>query len=205
MKGYFGIGVEGVSKARNTGALFRTAHAFGAGFVFTIGAAYEKGAGGRADTTRSEGQVPFYSFPDLPALVLPQGCDLVGVELLDDAVDLPSFRHPRRAAYVLGPEKGSLSPEISARCDHFIRIPTQFCVNLSVAGAIVMYDRLISLGRFAGRPVAPGGAPIPLEAHVQGGRIVRSALKQARTAPPEMDPDELPVDHPVDLPGNLNE
>jgi hypothetical protein len=28
------------------------------------------------------------------------GCRLVGVELLDEAIDLPSFRHPLRAAYV---------------------------------------------------------------------------------------------------------
>jgi tRNA G18 (ribose-2'-O)-methylase SpoU len=27
MKGYFGIGVEGISKAMNVGTLFRTAHA----------------------------------------------------------------------------------------------------------------------------------------------------------------------------------
>ena len=36
MKGYFGIGVEGVSKAMNVGTLFRTAHAFDAAFVFTV-------------------------------------------------------------------------------------------------------------------------------------------------------------------------
>ena len=29
-RGYFGIGVEGVSKSANVGALLRTAHAFGA-------------------------------------------------------------------------------------------------------------------------------------------------------------------------------
>ena len=34
MKGYFGIGVEGISKATNVGTLLRTAHAFGAAFVF---------------------------------------------------------------------------------------------------------------------------------------------------------------------------
>ena len=30
MRGYFGIGVEGISKPMNLGSLFRTAHAFGA-------------------------------------------------------------------------------------------------------------------------------------------------------------------------------
>mgnify|MGYP001172807552 CR=1 FL=1 len=62
-----------------------------------------------------------------------------------------------QAAYVFGPERGNLSPELLARCDHLVRIPTRFCVNLAVAGSIVMYDRMISLGRFAERPVRVGG------------------------------------------------
>ena len=33
----------------------------------------------------------------------------------------------------------------------------KFCVNVGVAGAIVMYDRLISMGKFADRPVHEGG------------------------------------------------
>ena len=81
------------------------------------------------------------------------------MELLDEAIDLPSFRHPLRAAYVLGPEQGALSPELIARCDHVVRIPTSFCVNLAMAGAIVMYDRVRCLGRFPPRPSARAGQP----------------------------------------------
>ena len=40
MRGYFGIGVEGVSKAMNAGNLYRSANAFGASFVFTVAAVY---------------------------------------------------------------------------------------------------------------------------------------------------------------------
>jgi hypothetical protein len=83
---------------------------------------------------------------------------LVGVELLEDASPLPSFRHPLRAAYVLGPERSGLSPAVLAQCAHVVRIPTRFALNLSVAGALVLYDRLIQHGRFADRPVASGGA-----------------------------------------------
>jgi len=36
MRGYFGIGVEGISKQSNFGAVARTAHAFGASFIFTV-------------------------------------------------------------------------------------------------------------------------------------------------------------------------
>jgi tRNA G18 (ribose-2'-O)-methylase SpoU len=50
------------------------------------------------------------------------------------------------AAYLLGPEKGDLSDEAKGRCAHLVKIPTRFCVNLSVAAAIVMYDRCLTLG-----------------------------------------------------------
>jgi hypothetical protein len=45
-----------------------------------------------------------------------------------------------------------------ARCRHVVRIPTRFALNLAVAGALVLYDRLLQHGRFAERPVHSGGA-----------------------------------------------
>jgi tRNA G18 (ribose-2'-O)-methylase SpoU len=106
-------------------------------------------------------------------LVLPAGCRLVGVELLDEAIDLPSFHHPQRAAYVLGPERGALSPELVARCAYVVRIPTSFCVNLAMAGAIVMYDRVRSLGRFPPRPISEG-RPARAVPRIKGTKIGRS-------------------------------
>jgi tRNA G18 (ribose-2'-O)-methylase SpoU len=178
LRGYFGIGVEGISKPMNLGSLMRTAHAFGASFVFTVAAAYDRGEGGRADTSDAPGSLPLYEFATVDSLALPTGCTLVGVELLDDAVDLPSFRHPRAAAYVLGPERGSLSPGLVALCDHVVKIPTRFCVNLGLAGALVMYDRVLSLGRFAERPVAPGGPVVPLPKPVFGPPLVKRRAKR---------------------------
>lgn len=176
MRGYFGIGVEGISKPMNLGSLMRTAHAFAASFVFTIGAVYPRREGGRSDTSDAPANVPFYEFADLAAFRLPVGCALVGVELVDDAVELPSFHHPRASAYVLGPERGSLSAELLARCDHVVKIPTRFSINLALAGALVMYDRALSLGRFADRPARPGGPPPapPLTRKVFGGPKFRS-------------------------------
>ena len=184
MRGYFGIGVEGITKTMNVGNLFRSAHAFGAGFVFTVAAAYARGEGGKSDTSDSVAAIPFYSFPDVASLVLPEGCRLVGVELMDDSVELPSFRHPRRAAYVMGPERASLSAGLVARCDHVVRIPTRFCVNVGIAGAIVMYDRLISLGRFARRPEVPGGPVEALPEHVFGDPVVRRKMDAFLDQPP---------------------
>ncbi len=161
MRGYFGVGVEGISKSFNVGNLFRSAHAFDASFVFTVAATYKRAEGTLADTSDTLRNLPFYAFPSVGELMLPKGCALVGVELMDDAVELPSFTHPRCAAYVMGPEKASLSPGLVARCDHIIKIPTKFCLNVGIAGVVVMYDRLISMGRFPDRPVMAGGPPIP--------------------------------------------
>lgn len=155
-RGYFAIGAERMSKALNLGNLMRSAHGFGASFTFTLGATYQA-LEARADTSKGQQHLPHYNWTTLDDMVLPTGCRLVGVELIDDAIDLPSFRHPLRAAYVLGPEMGSLSAPLLARCDYVVKIPTSFCVNVAMAGAIVMYDRVKSLARFADRPIREGG------------------------------------------------
>jgi tRNA G18 (ribose-2'-O)-methylase SpoU len=166
-RGYFAIGVEGISKAVNLGNLLRSAHAFGASFAFTIGAD-ARALQTMADTSKASTHLPVYHWRSQAELELPKGCSLVGVEILDAAQDLPSFPHPLRAAYVLGPERGALSPGLAARCHHLVRIPAAFSLNVATAGAIVMYDRLRSLGRFASRPVAEHAMPEPGVAHVQG-------------------------------------
>jgi tRNA G18 (ribose-2'-O)-methylase SpoU len=155
-RGYFAIGAERMSKALNLGNLMRSAHGFGASFTFTIGATYQA-LEARADTSKGQWHLPHYNWGGLAEMRLPDGCKLVGVELVDDAIDLPSFRHPLRAAYVLGPERGSLSEPLLARCDYVVKIPTRFCINVAMAGAIVMYDRVRTLAPFAERPVAEGG------------------------------------------------
>jgi tRNA G18 (ribose-2'-O)-methylase SpoU len=172
MRGYFGIGAEGISKPMNLGNLIRSAHAFGASFVFLVDPHYAVGST-PSDTSHAEKQLPLYRFDAAARLILPKGCALIGVELLDAAIELPSFRHPLNAAYVFGPERSSLSPALVARCDHVVRIPTRFCINLAAAGAIVMYDRMLSLGRFAPRPVRSGGPTEPLRAHVHGKLMTR--------------------------------
>jgi tRNA G18 (ribose-2'-O)-methylase SpoU len=165
MRGYFGIGVEGVSKAMNVGSLMRTAHAFDASFVFTIAETYQKAELNLADTSSSSDNMPFYRFTDVTDFRLPLRCQLVGVEITDDAIDLPSFHHPRTAAYVLGSERLGLSAEMIGLCDHIIKIPTRFSLNLALCGGLIMYDRLLSMGRFAPRATRPGGptesVPVP--------------------------------------------
>jgi tRNA G18 (ribose-2'-O)-methylase SpoU len=158
MRGFFGMGCEDISKPGNVGNLMRTSHAFGASFFFFIKPAVDMSGVRQSDTSDATLHLPLYVHDSIEQLQLPRHCRLVGVELTDDAVDLPLFRHPLQAAYILGPEKGSLSAAVQARCDHIVKIPTSFCINVGVAGAIVMYDRMISLGAQAERPVRVGGS-----------------------------------------------
>lgn len=177
-RGYFAIGVEESSKEGNLGNLVRSAHSFGASFFFAIAPSVNVRAVLGSDTSGAFDHMPFYKFNTVDEMVLPRGCALVGVELTPDAVDLPSFRHPACAAYVLGPEMGSISPALQAKCDYMIKIPMKFCVNVGVAGALVMYDRLVSLGRFAPRPVVPGGPIEDMPAPMFGDhRVISSVAK----------------------------
>lgn len=180
MRGYFAIGVEGISKSYNLGSLMRTSHAFGAAFLFTVNAKYQQREGGKIDTSRAPAHVPLFEWDSIDDMDLPKGVQLVAIELTEDAVDLPSFRHPMQAAYILGPEKGSLSPEMTARADHVVKIPTRFCVNVAMAGALVMYDRLRCLGSFPARPISPGGPTEPKASKPVGsGRVPFTRKKKA--------------------------
>ena len=61
MRGYFGIGAEGISKPTNVGNLARSAHAFGASFLFLVDPHHTIETA-HADTSESERQVPLYRF-----------------------------------------------------------------------------------------------------------------------------------------------
>ncbi len=177
MRGYFAIGAEQISKPMNLGNLIRSAHAFGASFFFTIAPVFAASEVRLSDTSDAAKHLPLYNYDSVGDLTLPRGCTLIGVELSDDAVELPSFHHPNAAAYLFGPERGELSPEAQARCARLIKIPTKFSLNVGIAGAIVMYDRLISRGRFAERPVNPRAAPEALAEHVSGAQVFRGDRK----------------------------
>ena len=173
MRGYFGVGVDGISKPMNLGNLVRIAHAFDASFFFSI-APRLKLSDAASDTSRAQNTLPFYHLEKAEDLRLPLDCRLVGVEITDDAVELPRFRHPTRAAYVFGAERFSLSPEVLKACDFVVKIPTRFSINVGMAGAIVLYDRMLTMGGFGDRPVKAGGAGAQVPApHTWGAPLAR--------------------------------
>ena len=150
-RGYFSIGVENISKPMNLGNLMRSAHAFGANSVFTVNphprVAENNNRIKKSDTSKSDTHIPYFEWGNIDEVKMPKGCKLVGIEITDDAENLPNFVHPMQAMYILGPEKGSLSNETLKKSDHIIRIPSKFSLNVAIAGAIVMYDRIKTFGK----------------------------------------------------------
>lgn len=141
-RGYFGIGIEAGKTPDNVGGLWRSAHAFGAASIFTVGHRYPDRCQ-PTDTTKAWRTVPLLAFADFADLLAhrPRGAEVVGIEQTPDAKPLGTFRHPERAIYVLGAEDRGLSEAALAGCDWIVEIPTAYCLNVATAGSIVLYDR----------------------------------------------------------------
>ena len=139
-RGYFGIGVENLIYEQNLGTLWRSALNLGADFIFTIGRRYKHQA---SDTVKAERHIPFYEYLTFEDFykAIPRGCRLIGVEERTNAHNLKCFIHPERAVYLLGAEDHGLTDKALSYCKDVVRISSRFCLNVSVAGAIVMYDR----------------------------------------------------------------
>lgn len=143
-KGYYGIGIEGSKFDSNIGTLFRSALIMGADFIFTIGKRYKTQC---TDTPKSIRHLPCYHYKDFTDFYkhMPQQCRLVGVELDENADYIEYYNHPKSCIYLLGAEDKGLSEEALDNCDDLIKIHGDISLNVSVAGSIIMYDRMNKL------------------------------------------------------------
>ena len=141
-RGYFGIGLENSKHPVNLGSLWRTAYNMQANFIFTINQRYKSQ---KSDTVKAWRHLPFYEYQTVEQFQqsIPRECNIVGVEITAGAHSLFNFVHPERAIYLLGPEDGSISPTAQKFCHSIVYIPTNLCMNVANAGAIVMYDRIL--------------------------------------------------------------
>lgn len=139
--GYFGIGCLNMKNSLNFGTLFRTAQIFNADFIFVIGCRFKQQA---SDTMKSWRHIPTYSYIDFEDFNThrPYDCKLVGIELLPTATPISEFSHPKQACYLLGAEDNGLTQEAIKKCQQIIYLPGERSLNVSVAGSIVLFDRI---------------------------------------------------------------
>ncbi len=146
IRGYFSIGIYNTKTVQNVGTLWRSAHNFGAAFIFTIGKRYKKQC---SDTTKAFKSIPLFHF--LSTLEfrksIPYDCRLIAIEQSSKSFDIINFVHPERCIYLLGAEDYGLPDKVLSICQSVVRISTPMCINVAAAGSIVMYDRMAKLAR----------------------------------------------------------
>jgi len=137
---FFGIGIENFKTDQNIGTLWRSASIMKASFIFTIGKQYKIQA---TDTAISWKHIPLYNYENFEAFykALPYDCQLVGVEMDEKSVPVAEFVHPPRCVYLLGSEDNGLSKTALEKCHKLVQLPGDHCMNVAVAGSIIMYDR----------------------------------------------------------------
>jgi tRNA G18 (ribose-2'-O)-methylase SpoU len=67
---------------------------------------------------------------------------LIGIELHKNSIPLIEYEHPKQACYLLGAEDSGLTKEAINACQDLIILPGERSMNVSVAGSIVLYDRV---------------------------------------------------------------
>lgn len=142
MRGYFGIGIENVKDKLNIGTLWRSANIFGAKFIFTIGNRYKKQA---SDTMNTPNHIPLFHYQCFDDFYsnIPYGCRLIGIELSDKAIEIKKYNHFEKCIYLLGAEDHGLTNQAIGKCYQIVQLPGNYCMNVAVAGSIIMYDRII--------------------------------------------------------------
>jgi tRNA(Leu) C34 or U34 (ribose-2'-O)-methylase TrmL len=125
VSGYFIVGLFGIKNKLNYGGVLRAAQCFGASSILIQSKRFEKYS---TNTTKAERHIPTFLVDDL--------CEVT-------PYCISEFKHPKRAYYIFGPEDGSLGKNIIDKCQHVIKIPSNFCLNLAQSVNIVLYDRIM--------------------------------------------------------------
>jgi tRNA G18 (ribose-2'-O)-methylase SpoU len=142
-RGYFGIGVINGKCEANIGTLWRSANIMGAQFIFTIGKRYPKKQ--CTDTMQTPRHIPLFEYETYEDFKknIPRDCELICVELDEKSKPIATMNHPERAVYLLGAEDKGIPQEVLKDCRRIIQLPGDYCLNVSVAGSIILYDRFV--------------------------------------------------------------
>lgn len=140
-RGFFAIGVFNPKTPANMGTLWRSAAALGAAYTFQIGGRFRPES---TNTTKSWKTIPHFVYIDLDVFheSIPYAVIPVAVELTNDARPIKNYVHPEAAVYLLGAEDNGLPARALSMCRDTVILPGAQCLNVAVAGSILMYDRI---------------------------------------------------------------
>jgi tRNA G18 (ribose-2'-O)-methylase SpoU len=141
-QGFFSIGVYHPKTEHNIGTLWRSAWQLGAHEIFVIAPRFPEKQS--SDTVSAWRNIPLRVYDSVESLRqnLPYSTQLIAVE--QGGMDVGEFQHPARACYLLGAEDHGLPAKEIGLCHGVVTLPAVRAgsLNVAVAGALVMYDRL---------------------------------------------------------------
>lgn len=139
MSRLFAVGLDNPKTNVNVGAVIRAVDVYGGQMVAVSGHRYSAAA---TDTMKGHRRIPvLHNLDDLHAVV-PFDSVPVAVELIDDAISLVDYVHPKNAFYVFGAEDNTLGQRVLSWCRDVVFVPTRHCMNLAATVNVVLYDRM---------------------------------------------------------------
>ena len=141
----FAIAAWEISKEHNVGTLVRTAHAAAATEVILTGEREWNVPAARTADLYTEIVQLDADVAAFRAHLRRRGWNLVAVELAEGSVNIFDAVYPERPYFLLGAELGGVPPELVEEAELVVQIPQWGlvpCLNLAVAGSLVVYDHL---------------------------------------------------------------
>ena len=143
-RGFAAVALDNPKNAVNVGGAIRAAYVYDANLVVVGGVRPNRFMRGLlTDPQKGHRHLPVVTSENVFDSV-PYKATTVGVEMVDDAVPLPEFRHPQSAFYIFGAEDATLGERVLSRCAYVVRVPTRFSMNLAATVNVVLYDRYIA-------------------------------------------------------------
>lgn len=139
MRGFACIGLYYPKDSNNIGAVLRAGGCYDVSMIAIQGKRYRKS---NVDTRKEYRHTPFLEVENLKDII-PRDTIPIAVDLLDDAIALPNYKHPERGFYIFGPEDGTLGDKVTSWCRDKIYVPTNGCMNLAATVNVILYDRLM--------------------------------------------------------------
>ena len=140
------IGLLNPKSPTNVGGVMRAAGCYQADEVRYTGKRYALAAKNRGEQYNTDTKRASLNIPLVAVDCLLDGLDddtqVVCVDLVEGAIPLPQFHHPKKAIYLFGPEDGTLDQALIDSADAVVYVPTVGCMNLASSVNVLLYDRL---------------------------------------------------------------
>ena len=144
-RGHCGIAMFNPQYRENMGAVARATGCFDVDYMAVVGGNYKHAA----TAVGHDKHVPIWQFERLSQLfkTMPHNTEIVAIDYDENAEKLADFEHPERALYVLGQEGPAFElagDTIEQAKDQTVYIETEYCMNVAVAGNMVLRDRYLT-------------------------------------------------------------